>query len=146
MTEYAEVELTPKAYGIIRDTLIESLQPNLKPLVNRALEFFRSIKPIDAVESVLYNKTVKDYYNSLSYSHPYKIALGIAKGVVKAKPEYLEELKAKVTPDFVLMVLKYENPETYKTLKENVSPEKMHEWIRRNIEEFIEIITPNKGK
>jgi len=74
----------------------------------------------------------------------HRIALGLARGYIKANPQALEELKAKLNSKFIKLLLKYENPEVYKVLEENVSSEKIDKWIEKNISDLLELLTPSE--
>lgn len=143
MDDEVIVELTYETYSILRDEVINSAAPNIKPLLNKTFEFFRKLKPRDVIKSLLNGKTLRYYYEKSSLN-PYTIGLRMARGLVKAKPIYLDSLKKSLTPKFILLLLKYENPEVYKTLESIATKEKMEEWIKKNIDDLIEILTPKK--
>lgn len=139
-----ELELTKNAYETLRDTFLNTTDIKIRSMVKPALNFFREISPVDALTSILEKKTIGDYYpQKLGVKH--KIALGIAKGYVKANPQALEELKAKLNKRFVKLLLRYENPQVYKALMDNISQEKIDDWIQKNIDDLINILKPKKN-
>ena len=139
-----ELELTQKAYEQLRNAFLNTADIKIRSIIKPALNFFREITPVDALTNILGNKTLGDYYpNKWGMNH--KIALGIAKGYIKANPHALEELKAKLSLRFIKLLLRYENPHVYKALTDNVSQEKIDKWIQKNIDDLINILKPKKN-
>lgn len=141
----AKLELTPEAYTALRDAFLNSVDLKLRSILKPALDYFRGIKPADALAGVLSMRTIGDYYPD-KWSTGHRIALGLARGYIRANPSVLEELKAKLDPRFIKLLLRYENPEVYEVLSENVSPEKIDEWIERNIDDLLRLLTPGERK
>ena len=140
-----KVEITPQTYYILRDAYLESIDRRLRAIIKPALEYFKELSPTSALSAILSNKTIKDYYPS-GFQTKHRIALGLAKGYVRFHREVLDQLRNRLTSDFIMLLLKYENPEVYMVLEENVSKDKIEKWIKKNIDDLIDLITPKESE
>ncbi len=139
-----QVELTYETYEELKDALLSNLNTSIRSIVNKALEYFREITPLDAVEAIMNNKSIKDYLNDMKLYSKYRVLLSMVRGILKAKPEYLIQFQKIVTKEFILQLLKYENPETYNILINQFQKKRILNWIQKNLDDIIEILTPKK--
>ena len=135
------MELTKKGYERIKEKALSALSPSIRSVVSQTLSILASLSPADVARSLLDGTTVKDAVERSPPGSPQRLMLGLARGMVKGRPELLDALKRVVTPELLELVIKYENPKAYEVLT-HASKRRVKEWLRRNIDAIVELLSP----